>query len=524
MTYVLGIDVGSGSARCGVFDQNGTLLGTAKQTIAIHRPASNRVEQSSTDIWSAICAATKEAIAQAHVVPEDVVSLSFSATCSLVLLDENHAPLPLSKGDTGWNIIMWMDHRASAEADICNATGASVLSNLGGAISLEMQIPKLMWLKRKRPDLWGKLGYAADLADYLGWRCTGQNERSICTVGCKWTYDADNGCWDDQFLNQIGLSDLRKRATLPNTACEIGAPLGALTESAATDLGLTTQCHVAVGLIDAHAGALGTSGLFADDAPETRLALIAGTSNCHIALTKSRIEVSGVWGPYYGAVQSGLYALEGGQSATGAMLDQIVALFASARHYGETPHGKISETLIERMATNPDQGNCVMVLPDFIGNRSPYGNPDLRGAIMGLTLEAPDETFLKVYWAACASIAYGTRQIIDAMRAHGVPIDKLHLSGGHAQSALLVQMYADATGCDVIVAKTPEPVLLGAAIAAAAPLGVDFPISRGSTVRKAQTFSPNPCATEMHTARYAIFCAHYEGHAGPLTMPIAIHA
>lgn len=524
MTYVLGIDVGSGSARCGVFDQSGTLLGTAKQTIAIHRPAPNHVEQSSADIWSAICAATKGAIAKASVAPSSVISLSFSATCSLVLLDQNHAPLPLSEGDAGWNIIMWMDHRASAEADICNATGAPILNNLGGAISLEMQIPKLMWLKRHRPDLWGKLGYAADLADYLGWRCTGQNERSICTVGCKWTYDADNGRWDNRFFNQVGLSDLHTRAALPETACEIGAPIGALTQSAADDLGLTTQCHVAVGLIDAHAGALGTSGLFSDDAPETRLALIAGTSNCHIALTKNRVEVSGVWGPYYGAVQSGLYALEGGQSATGAMLDQIVALFAGAQSFGDAPHGEISETLMTRMATDPDQGKDVMVLPDFIGNRSPYANPDLRGAIMGLTLEAPDETFLKVYWAACASIAYGTRQILDAMRSHGVPIDKLHLSGGHAQSALLVQMYADATGCDVIVAETPEPVLLGAAIAAAAPLGDDFPISHGRTVRAARIISPNPSATKIHTARYAMFCAHYEGDAAPMATPVAVTA
>ncbi|WP_299154358.1 FGGY family pentulose kinase [uncultured Tateyamaria sp.] len=522
MTYVLGIDVGSGSARCGVFDQNGTLLGTAKQTIAIHRPAPNHVEQSSTDIWSAICAATKGAVAQANVAPDEVISLSFSATCSLVLLDQNHAPLPLSEGGEGWNIIMWMDHRASAEAGICNATGASVLNNLGGAISLEMQIPKLMWLKRQRPELWNKLGYAADLADYLAWRCTGENERSICTVGCKWTYDADNGCWDDRFFNQVGLPDLRARAALPDTACEIGAPLGALTQSAADDLGLTTQCHVAVGLIDAHAGALGTSGLFTDDTPETRLALIAGTSNCHIALTKNRIEVSGVWGPYYGAVKSGLHALEGGQSATGAMLDQIVVLFARAQSFGDAPHGPISETLMERMATDPDQGKDVMVLPDFIGNRSPYANPDLRGAIMGLTLEEPGETFLKVYWAACASIAYGTRQIIDAMRAHGVPIDKLHLSGGHAQSALLVQIYADATGCDVLVAETPEPVLLGAAIAAAAPLGDDFPISQGCAVRAARIISPNPIATEMHTARYAVFCAHYEDDAAPAAAPVAV--
>lgn len=523
MTYVLGIDVGSGSARCGVFDRDGALLGTAKQAIAINRPEPDHVEQSSTDIWSAICAATKGAMSQAKIRSDEVLSLSFSATCSLVLLDKNDAPLPLSRDDKDWNIVMWMDHRAGEETDICNTTGSPVLKNLGGAISVEMQIPKLMWVKRHRPDLWEKLGYAADLADYLGWQCTGQNHRSICTVGCKWTYDADNGCWVDGFFDQVGLSDLRERANLPDKASEIGTYIGCLTDHAADDLGLTTKCKVTVGLIDAHAGALGTSGLFADDAPETRLALIAGTSNCHIALTEKRIEVPGVWGPYNGAVQNGLYALEGGQSATGAMLDQIVALFATAKTYGDAPHGPISEELLTRMISNPDQAKDVMVLPDFIGNRSPYSDPDLRGAILGLTLEAPEETFLKVYWAACASIAYGTRQIIDAMRDRGVPIDKLHLSGGHAQSALLVQLYADATGCDVLVAKTPEPVLLGAAIAAAAPLGDEFPISKSATVRKARTVSPNQTTTALHEERYARFCAYYEVQTVQTATPVAVN-
>jgi ribulose kinase len=157
MTYVLGIDVGSGSARCGVFNWDGALIGTAKQAIAINRPEPDHVEQSSTDIWSAICAATKGAMSQAKIRSDEILSLSFSATCSLVLLDKNDAPLPLSRDDKDWNIVMWMDHRAGEETDICNATGSPVLKNLGGAISVEMQIPKLMWVKRHRPDLWENL-------------------------------------------------------------------------------------------------------------------------------------------------------------------------------------------------------------------------------------------------------------------------------------------------------------------------------------------------------------------------------
>ncbi|WP_062763330.1 FGGY family pentulose kinase [Falsirhodobacter sp. alg1] len=509
MAYVLGIDVGSGSARCGVFDGAGQLLATVQHPIRAHRPQARCVEQSSQDIWQAVCTATKGAVAAADIDAAKVRALSFSATCSLVLLDRSHEPLCLSEGAAGWDMFMWMDQRAHEEARICNATGSEVLRNLGGSISVEMQIPKLLWLKRNRPDLWDRLGYAADLADFLGWRATGTNLRSVCTLGCKWTYDADAGRWVSSFFDQIGLADLREKAQLPEVASAVGAFAGPLTAQAAAELGLTTGCRVAVGLVDAHAGALGTSGLYADDALDTRLALIAGTSNCHIALTKQRVEVPGIWGPYQGAVLDSIYALEGGQSTTGAMLDQIVSLFAAAQHYGDAPHGPLATKLLSRMEREPDQAGDIMVLPDFLGNRAPFADPTLRGAILGLTLEDPEETFLRVYWAACVSIAYGTRQIIDAMRAKGVPIRKIHLSGGHAKSALLVRLYADATGCEVLLSETAEPVLLGAAVAACKTLDGEMDIARSVSARAARVVAPNPRSAEMHNDRYARWCGEY---------------
>ncbi|MEM6500059.1 MAG: FGGY family carbohydrate kinase, partial [Pseudomonadota bacterium] len=186
MAYLLGIDVGSGSARCGVFDEAASLVGVGVQAIAQHRPAPDHVEQSSEDIWSAICIAVKAALREAGIEGAQVAALSYSATCSLVLLDDAHQPLPLSEGETPWNIIMWMDHRATSETEEVNATGSSVLHNLGGAMSVEMQIPKLMWIKRHRPDVWKRLGYAGDLADFLCFKSTGTFKRSACTLGCKW--------------------------------------------------------------------------------------------------------------------------------------------------------------------------------------------------------------------------------------------------------------------------------------------------------------------------------------------------
>ncbi|BBI54856.1 hypothetical protein HORIV_72770 [Vreelandella olivaria] len=131
--HVLGIDIGTGSARAGIFTPDGVMLAEAKTPIAMHRPAEHHVEQSSTDIWHAVCSATQRAREAAGVASDSITSMSVSATCSLVLLDKQDKPLALSPGDETWNIIVWMDHRATAEAAECTATQAAPLRNLGAS-------------------------------------------------------------------------------------------------------------------------------------------------------------------------------------------------------------------------------------------------------------------------------------------------------------------------------------------------------------------------------------------------------
>ena len=511
MRYVIGVDVGTGSARAGLFDETGHMLATASHAIPILHPQTEWAEQSSERIWDAVCRSVRDCVAACNVAPDQISGISYSATCSLVLLDASNAPLALSQQDgIDWNIIVWMDHRSIDEAAEATGSGASVLNNVGGTMSPEMEIPKLMWLKRHRPDLWSQMAYAGDLADFLTYRSSGSLQRSICTVGCKWTYDADNGCWDKAFLSQMGLDDLLGKAQLPEQAVAVGTLLGPLTKQAAQELGLTENCQVAAGLIDAHAGALGTVGLYADDQIERRMALIAGTSNCHIALNRQRVEIPGVWGPYNGAVVDGMWCAEGGQSATGALLDHVVALFGSDR-FGPDPHSTLSKRLKERADKQGDVAGSVDVIPDFIGNRAPFADPELRGAITGLTIEDPEESCLKVYWAAASSIAYGTRLIIDQLNAHGYEIDRIHLSGGHKKSPLLVDLYADATGCDVVISDAEEPVLLGAAIAALLPLVDGCAIATVTAQMKGEISiqHPRPDHMALHEERYQRFLAHY---------------
>ena len=115
--YLIGVDVGTGSARSGVFDTAGELLGLAKTDITVYREAGLVVEQSGNEIWNAVCRSTREALRQSGVESADVAGIGFDATCSLVVVGENGSPLPVGhSGDPERNIIVWMDHRAVDQA------------------------------------------------------------------------------------------------------------------------------------------------------------------------------------------------------------------------------------------------------------------------------------------------------------------------------------------------------------------------------------------------------------------------
>lgn len=314
--YLIGIDVGTGSARAGIFDNEGRLMAAAGRDIRMWRPRAGWAQQSSADIWAAICAATREAMAAAGASADQIAGLGFDATCSLVLADAKDQPVSVDPdGAAEQDIIVWMDHRAIEDAEEINRIGGAPLKHVGGVISPEMQMPKLRWLMREAPERFARAAHLWDLPDWLVWRASASRTRSLCSLVCKWTYLGHKGRegegWDDEFLSAIGLDALASPAgheRLGSTLAAPGERLGGLTAEAARELGLNPGTPVAASLIDAYSGALGTLGA----SEGTSLAVIAGTSTCHIAVTEAPAFVPGVWGPYFGALLPDLWAIEGG--------------------------------------------------------------------------------------------------------------------------------------------------------------------------------------------------------------------
>ncbi|MFV0359435.1 FGGY-family carbohydrate kinase [Tropicimonas sp.] len=518
--YYMGIDVGTASARAGVFDAAGTLLGTAKQDITVHRAPGSMVEQSSNEIWAAVCAASRGAVAAAGVDPAEVAGIGFDATCSLVVLGAGGVPLPVGPSEEPErNIIVWMDHRATPQADRINALGHRVLDYVGGTISPEMETPKLLWLKENRREIFDAAWRFFDLSDYLTWRATGSEARSVCTVTCKWTYMSHEGRWDESYFRKIGLGELVDDgfARIGAEIVDPGTPLAAgLTGAAAADLGLAPGTKVGAGLIDAHAGGVGTVGARGGGGPQENLGYVFGTSSCTMTTTADPVFVPGVWGPYYSAMVPGAWLNEGGQSAAGAAIDRLLrfhpahdeaAALASAA--GRSLPGwlgaRASEIAGDAAAHLADG---LHVVPEFLGNRAPHADPYTRAVIAGLGMEADVDNLVALYVAGICGLGYGLRQIIETQTANGAPIGTIVISGGAGRSDLVRQLLADATGVPVAAPATEEPVLLGSAILGAVAAGAypDMQSAMAAMSSNVASYRPGTAETRAyHNVRYALF-------------------
>jgi D-ribulokinase len=519
--YFLGIDVGTGSARAAVFDALGTLLGSAKADIALWHEAGQIVEQSSNDIWRAVCACVQDAVRQARITTQSIAGVGFDATCSLVVLGPGGEPLPVGpSGDPERNIIVWMDHRAAAQARRINAAGEVVLNYVGGAISPEMETPKLLWLVENLPRTFQSAWQFMDLADFLTYKATGSLVRSVCTVTCKWTYLAHERRWDESYFRRIGLGALADEAfrRIGTEIVDGGTPLGSgLTAAAAAQLGLMPGTPVAAGLIDAHAGGVGTVG--ARGGPGnllTRMAYVFGTSACTMSSTSEGAFVPGVWGPYFSAMVPGLWLNEGGQSAAGAAIDHLVRMHPIAEEASKLAQADgiglsywLSLEAERRGGASAaiDLIGDLHVVPEFIGNRSPFADPDARGLIAGLGMDNDLDSLVGLYLAGMCGLGYGTRQIVRSLHEKSVPIDTIIVSGGVGQSELARQLLADTTGRVVATTASPEPVLLGSAMLAAVAAG-HYPdiinaMSAMSTI--GELYRPNPVSAEAHERRFRAF-------------------
>jgi FGGY-family pentulose kinase len=217
--HYIGIDVGTGSARACIINQDGNIVGLSSENIGLWQPQQSYYEQSTTDIWKCICHSVQRALNQANIDSSTIRGIGFDATCSLaVFTHDTDEPVSVTGPDfdrsgNDHNVILWLDHRPVEETAKINSTKHNLLRYVGGTMSIEMEIPKVLWLKNNmRKELFDRCKFY-DLADALTHLATGNEKRSFCSVVCKQGYvpvgvDGSVKGWQDDFLKEIGLEDL----------------------------------------------------------------------------------------------------------------------------------------------------------------------------------------------------------------------------------------------------------------------------------------------------------------------------
>ncbi|MET7968416.1 ribulokinase [Micromonospora sp. NPDC005305] len=507
--YVIGVDFGTLSGRALVVRVgDGAELGTA-----VHEYRHGVIEsalpdgtplppdwalQDPQDYRDVLRRAVPAAVAAAGIDPGRVIGIAtdFTACTVLPTLDDG-TPLcevpELRSRPHAW-VKLWKHHAAQPHADRINALAHERrepwLHRYGGKISAEWQFAKGLQILDEDPEIYRLAARLVEAADWIVWQLCGAETRNICTAGYKGIRQ-DGRYPSRDFLAALDPGFAGFVAKLDGPLLPLGARAGALTAEAAGWTGLPEGIAVAAGNVDAHVTAASARAL----APG-HLVAIMGTSTCHVVNGAELAEVPGMCGVVEGGLSPGAWGYEAGQSAVGDIFGWFVDHAAPA---GADSH----ERLCELAAAQPVGAHGLIALDWWNGNRSLLVNHDLSGLVLGLTLTTRPAD---VYRALLESTAYGTRMIIEAFVAAGVPIRQLVVAGGLTANRLLMQIYSDVTNRPLSLIGSAQGPALGSAIQAAVAAGAYPDVHAASAAMgrvDRDAYRPDPERARAYDALYA---------------------
>lgn len=417
--------------------------------------------------------AVPAATADAGVDPAQVIGIATDFTaCTVLPVTADGVPLALmpewADRPHAWPKL-WKHHAAQGQADrinaLAHARGEKWIARYGGRISSEWQFAKALQVLEEDPAVYGACARWIEAADWIVWQLTGAESRNACTAGYKGIHQ-DGSYPSSGFLARLNPDFADFPATrLEHPLSPLGSRVGGLSRRAARWTGLPEGIAVAAGNVDAHVAAPAAGAV-----ENGRLLAIMGTSTCHVLNGTTLADIPGICGVVEGGIVAGAYGYEAGQSAVGDIfawwLRQGVPdhYRAEATETGEDLH----QLLTRKAACLPVGAHGLVALDWMNGNRSTLVDHHLSGVVAGLTLDTRPED---VYRALLESTAYGTRVIVEAFEAGGIPVEEFIVTGGLKKNALLMQIYADVLRRPVSLGTSDQGPALGSAIHAAVAAG-----------------------------------------------------
>ncbi|MBE6560242.1 MAG: ribulokinase [Ruminococcaceae bacterium] len=406
---------------------------------------------------------------------------------------------------------LWKHHAAQPQADRINAIaaqrGESWQKRLGGKISPEFMLPKVMEILECAPEVYEAAELFIDAGDWINLLLTGEDHRSACAAGYKGLWHHEEG-YPVDFIKSLDprLADLIGKK-IPDSVVSVGSCVGRITEAGAKLCSLIPGTAVGASIIDAHA-ALPSVGI----TDPGKLLLIVGTSGVHIVLGDEEHDVPGMCGVVRDGVIPGYLAYEAGQAALGDHFDWFVKNCVPAHYTAEAEKAgmNIHKYLREKAKKLAIGESGLIALDWWNGNRSVLMNTALTGMMVGMTLTTTPE---EIYRALLEATAFGTRMILDNFTENGVPVHEIIAAGGIAvKDELMMQIYADVTGREIRIAASTQAGALGSAILGAAAAGA-FPSVKEAAAAmsrvKEQKYIPDAAAHAQYEKLYAEYvCLH----------------
>jgi len=531
MPYTIGLDYGTNSARALVVDcRNGQEIGTAvvdypsgHQGILLNPSDHHLARQNPNDYVHALEKATTRALAEAQATepsfsPDLVVGIAMDGTGSSPLpVDASNTPLASKPGfsdNLNAQCWLWKDHTSIPQAakitEIANKLRPQYLAKIGGTYSSEWFWAKIWTCLKVDPEVFDAAYSWVELSDFIPAVLAGINDpreikRGICMAGHKALYADDwNGLPDKEFLSTLDpkLAELRDR--LYEKAHDASVAAGNLCSEWAAKLGLPENIPIAIGQMDVHYGAIGCG------VAEGTLVKVIGTSTCDCAVVSSKksvADIPGICGIVDGSILPGYYGVEAGQSAVGDLFKWFVEGILD----DVSKHAQLTD---EAEKLKPGQSG-LLALDWNNGNRTILVDQMLTGLMLGQTLYTSNA---EVYRALIEATAFGARAIIERIREYGVPIERIVCSGGIAEkNAVLMQIYADVTGCDLRVSSSSQSCALGSAIGAAVIAGVhpEFKTAQDAmTSLKDISYSPIPENQVVYNKLYHLYRELHDAFGG----------
>ena len=483
MHYTIGLDYGTNSVRCLIVDTaHGEELGTSvfeyptgAAGIILDASDHNVARQNPADYIQGLEVIIKGAIEEARKKsasfdPSAIIGIGMDTTGSTPLpIDREGVPLALQDAfadNPNAQAWLWKDHTSIAEAaeitQLAQKYHPEYLDMCGGTYSSEWFFSKILHCLRVDRKVFDAAYTWIEHADYMTALLTGTTtpdkiKRCRCAAGHKAMFNKHWGGYPAKdFLTRLDPALGRFRDTLSDETLAIDQAAGHLTKDWADKLGLAEGIPVAMGAFDAHLGAVG-SGIRAET-----LVKIIGTSSCDMVVTgldSKLAHVPGICGMVDGSVLPGFWGLEAGQSAVGDIFNWFV-------HYIQ-PGGKDagSHHELTQKASQLKPGQSGLLALDWNnGNRTILVDPQLTGLLLGQTLHTKPE---EIYRALIEATAFGALTIINRFEDYGVNISRIINCGGIAEkNPMLMQIYADVTGREMLVSRSSQTCALGSAMAA----------------------------------------------------------